>query len=473
MGPRNVRSADNSSRNGNDGGGSSNSGHDERGARALARRVLDRVSQKDAWATLSLDGELTRAHLAERDRRLAAELVYGVLRHRTRLDRALAAHAELKRTPPRLLTVLRVAAYQLLLLDRIPAYAAVDDAVAAARAVGGGKLAGFANAVLRKLVAAGEPPPPADGRAHLEIQASLPGWILEELAAALGAAGRGDELAEAALAFAEQAPLFLRTNLRRTSREALLGMLGDEGAAVEEVPESPAALRAQKLGEPSQSESFRAGLFTVQDLSAQAVALAAAPLLAAAQGDASLLAAAQGAAPLRILDACAGVGGKSTHLAELAPGAQIDAVDLSATKLGLLRDSARRLGHSSIRTHVCDLLTPQLLAVGRAYPLVILDAPCSGLGVLRRHPDAKWRLSPGDVAEVAALQARLFDAVAAVLAPGGTLIYSVCTFTIREGREQIAAALARHPELTLVEQHQLWPHREGGDGFYLARLLRR
>lgn len=438
---------------------------DERGARALARRVLDRVGQKDAWATLSLDGELSRAHLAERDRRLAAELVYGVLRHRTRLDRALAAHAELKRTPPRLLTVLRVAAYQLLLLDRIPAYAAVDDAVAAARAVGGGKLAGFANAVLRKLVAAGEPalPPEAEARARLEIEASLPGWILDELAQALGQPG---ELLAAGRAFAEQAPLFLRTNLRRTSREALAAMLADEGALVEEVSEHPAALRAQKLGEPSQSESFRAGLYTIQDLSAQAVALAAAPLIAAHAAGAS-------AAPLRILDACAGVGGKSTHLAELGgERAIIDAVDLSATKLGLLRESARRLGHTTIRTHVCDLLTPQLPAVGRDYPLVILDAPCSGLGVLRRHPDAKWRLAPGDVAEVAALQARLLDAVHAVLAPGGTLIYSVCTFTAREGKEQIAAALARHPDLTLANEHTLWPHREGGDGFYLARLSR-
>lgn len=443
------------------------SGHasDERGARALARRVLDRVGQKDAWATLSLDGELSRAHLAERDRRLAAELVYGVLRHRTRLDRALAAHAELKRTPPRLLTVLRVAAYQLLLLDRIPAYAAVDDAVAAARTVGGGKLAGFANAVLRKLVASGEPalPPESEARARLEIEASLPGWILDELAQALGEPG---ELLAAGRAFAEQAPLFLRTNLRRTSREALAAMLADEGALVEEVLEHPAALRAQKLGEPSQSESFRAGLYTIQDLSAQAVALAAAPLLAAPTAGAS-------AAPLRILDACAGVGGKSTHLAELGGDrAIIDAVDLSATKLGLLRDSARRLGHTTIRTHVCDLLTPQLPAVGRDYPLVILDAPCSGLGVLRRHPDAKWRLAPGDVAEVAALQARLLDAVHAVLAPGGTLIYSVCTFTAREGKEQIAAALARHPDLTLADEHTLWPHREGGDGFYLARLSR-
>jgi 16S rRNA (cytosine967-C5)-methyltransferase len=472
---------------------------DQRSARALARRVLDRVEQKDAWATLSLDGELARSGLAERDRRLASELVYGVLRHRSRLDRALAIHAELKRSPPRLLTVLRVAAYQVLFLDRVPAYAAVDDAVAAARTVGGGKLAGFANAVLRKLVAAGEPGPPHAPRARLELIASLPGWIVDELTAALAACGIPEELEAAALSLAEQAPMFLRANVCRMSRETLITRLAEEGATVEPVEGATTeALRAQKLGEPSQSESFREGWFTVQDLSAQGVALAAAPLFTAllpppstglpdsssslptdsssslpTDSSSSASPSPPAAPSLRILDACAGVGGKSTHLAELTDNrAIIDAVDLSATKLGLLRDSARRLGHTSIRTHVCDLLTPQLPAIGRDYPLVILDAPCSGLGVLRRHPDAKWRLVPADVASVAALQARLLDAVHGVLAPGGTLVYSVCTFTTREGRDQVRAFLARHPDMSLADEHQLWPHREGGDGFYLARLLR-
>lgn len=472
----------------------------DRSARALARRVLDRVAQKDAWATLTLDGELARSGLPERDRRLAAELVYGVLRHRARLDRALGAHADLRRTPPKLLTVLRVAAYQLLLLDRIPAYAAVDDAVNAARDVGGAKLAGFANAVLRKLVAAKEPPLPDEPRARLEIEASLPGWILDELAAGLSTSAASPtpasapdasvapepaELRAAALALAEQAPLFLRGNASRLTREALIERLTAEGATVEPVAgAADFAVRAQKLGEPSQSESFRQGLYTIQDLSAQGVALsAAAPWLSPAASsepsepstsELSLPTAPTEAAPLRILDACAGVGGKSTHLAELfGARAVIDAVDLSATKLGLLRDSARRLGHQSIRTHVCDLLSPALLAsVGRDYPLVILDAPCSGLGVLRRHPDAKWRLAPGDVAEVAALQTRLLEAVLAAVAPGGTLVYSVCTFTAREGRDQVRALIGRHPELILDEEHQLWPHREGGDGFYLARLRR-
>src|SRR5512142_1754963 len=184
--------------------------------RDVARRVLDRVERGGAWATPTLDGELARAGLDDRDRRLASELVYGVLRHKTRLDRALAAHADLKRTPPRVLLALRLAAYQLLFLDRVPAYAAVDDAVAATREASGQKLGGFVNAVLRKLDKAKEPPLPAGGRERIEIEASLPRWIVDELAQATGEA----DLATRAASFAQSAPLIGRVNTRKTTRDA-------------------------------------------------------------------------------------------------------------------------------------------------------------------------------------------------------------------------------------------------------------
>lgn len=430
----------------------SNERHRADSPRALARRALDRVAADQAWATLALDGELARAALDERDRRLAAELVYGVLRRRDRLDRALAAHADLRRAPPRLLTALRVAAYQLLFLDRVPAYAAVDDAVSAARAFGGARLAGFANAVLRKVGAAREPALPEEPRARLALEASLPPWILDELAVAVG---EGEALAVAARAFAEQAPLFLRCNSLRTTAEALIARLAEEGVTAEPCPNRPGALRTSSLGDPAQSAAFRAGWCTVQDLSAQAVALALAP-----------------AAGQRVLDACAGVGGKATHLAELAGDAgQVEAVDLSATKLGLLRDSAARLGLRSIHSRVLDLTSPAFAELG-SFDKILLDAPCSGLGVLRRHPDAKWRQAASSVAELVPLQARLLDAVIGVLAPGGALVYSVCTFTEREGRGQVRAALARHPQLSLEREEQTWPHLDGGDAFYLARLVR-
>jgi 16S rRNA (cytosine967-C5)-methyltransferase len=423
-------------------------------ARDVARRVLGRVTRDRAWATPALDGELARAGLDERDRRLAAELVYGVLRHRARLDRALAARADLDRTPPRVLTALRVAAYQLLFLDRVPPYAAVDDAVAAARAFGGGKLAGFANAVLRKLIAGGEPALPAEARARVEIEHSLPAWIVDELAAALIGAGDA-ELAARAAAFAVPAPLVARSNRLRTTRDALADELRAVGIAATPIAIAPAALALDGVGEPTTCASFVAGRWTVQDVGAQRVGHVAAPHRG-----------------MRVLDACAGVGGKATHLAELADDdATIDAVDRAPTKLARCEDTARRLGLASIHRFVRDLTDPNAFAapLEQPYDVVVLDAPCTGLGVLRRHPDAKWRLVADDVARMAAVQARLLDAVAPHVARGGALVYSVCTFTRAEGPDQIRAFAARSG-LRVVAEERSWPPE--ADAFYIARLER-
>jgi 16S rRNA (cytosine967-C5)-methyltransferase len=444
-------------------------------ARDVARRVLDRVDKGGAWATLSLDGELSRSGLDERDRRLTSELVYGVLRNRSRIDRALAAHADLKRTPPRVVTALRVAAYQLLFLDRVPGYAAVDDAVNAARAAGGPKLAGFCNAVLRKLATAREPALPGDPRARLEIEHSLPAWIADELATAVRdqpsepaasssvaaspaadnqpPATSGARLATLAAAFSQPAPIIARVNALRATRDAVIAELQTAGVTATAVAVAPMALALEGLGDPARNAGFNAGRWTVQDTGAQLVGLTAAPR----PGQ-------------HILDACAGVGGKSTHLAELSgDGARIDAADQSATKLDLAGETARRLGITSLSRVACDLLDPAA-PLATAYDLIVLDAPCSGLGVLRRHPDAKWRIKPDDVPRLAQLQRQLLDAVVPRLAPSGALIYSVCTFTRTEGPDQIAA-LVKRSGLRLVSEHRTWP--PDADAFYIARLERR
>jgi 16S rRNA (cytosine967-C5)-methyltransferase len=190
----------------------------------------------------------------------------------------------------------------------------------------------------------------------------------------------------------------------------------------------------------------------VQDTGAQLVGQLAAP----AKG-------------MRILDACAGVGGKATHLAELVDdAATIDAADQSKTKLALCEETAQRLGLSCITTRVCDLTDPQA-PLADSYDLIVLDAPCSGLGVLRRHPDAKWRLQADAVTRLAGLQRQLLDAVVKRLAPGGVLVYSVCTFTRAEGPAQIAALVER-TGMTLVEEQRTWPPE--ADAFYIARLVK-
>jgi 16S rRNA (cytosine967-C5)-methyltransferase len=421
-------------------------------AREAARRVLRRVEQGEAYASLALGGAL--GELAPADRGLATEIVYGVLRHRTRLDRALAAHAPrgIGGLSPIVRTALRVAAYQLLFL-RVPAHAAVDDAVAAVKARAGPRVAGFVNALLRKLAAAGEPPPPAELDARLVEWHSLPAWIATRLVAAVGR----DEAEAAAAAMNRPPPVALRVS-PRSSREAIAARLAAERPGAEVAPSTlaPEALLVRGAGAVDELEIFQEGLVTVQDAAAQRVGR----LLGAAPGE-------------LILDACAGVGGKSTHLAELAgDGAEIHAADLSRRKLDLAEDAARRLGLSSIRAIVADLTRADVPLAPR-YDRVLLDAPCSGLGVLRRHPEGKWRRRPEEIAELAALSRRLLDAVAGRVRPGGALVYSVCTFTDEEGAGQVRALLARDPAFALEEELATWPHRDDADGFYAARLRRR
>ena len=420
--------------------------------REIARRVLERVARTDAWATLAIDAELSRVRLPDRDSRLVTELVYGVLRNQQRIDVALGAYANLKKTPPRVLLALRLAAYQIIFL-RVPDYASVDDAVNAVRAIGGAKLAGFANGVLRSLVRKGEPALPPPGRARIELEHSLPAWIVDEIDRVKAPT---DELAEVAAGFAEAPRLAIRTNLRRGTRATLADELRAAGATVEEVPDSDVGLWVDGLGDPSTSTLFGAGRFTIQDVGAQRVAELTAPR------------------PNEyILDACAGVGGKSTHLAELTNDtATIDAADLSTVKLAHLGTAAARLGLSHIRPVRADL-TAAANTLRATYGRVVIDAPCSGLGVLRRHPEAKTRLAVADLARVAILQATLLDALAPRVAVGGVLVYSVCSFTAAETDEQLTGFLARHPQFVVDDgPHRTWPHRDHADGFYAVRLRR-
>jgi 16S rRNA (cytosine967-C5)-methyltransferase len=424
-----------------------------RDAREVARRVIRAVERDGAFTSAVLDRELAAAGLGPADRGLATEIAYGVPRHRVRLDRALAACAERGRLEVNaaLTVVARVAAYQLLFLDRVPAHAVLNDAVRAARRVGGPRVAGFVNGLLRRLERDGEPSLPGRDAPLAEqaaVRGSLPAWLVAELEAAVGA----DELVAAAEAFASPAALAVRVNGLRADVATVMARLAAEGAEAVTVAGRPRALRVTGLGDPAASPSFREGLWTVQDSSAQRVV----ELVAPQPGE-------------RILDACAGVGGKSTYLAELAQGAAaIDAVDVSEAKLARLAATVARLGTPGVGPRCADLRA-QLEA---SYDAVLLDAPCTGLGVLRRHPETKWRLQPAALPAMVALQAELLAAAAAAVRPGGRLIYSVCSFLPAEGQGAIDAFAAAHPELRVTLCETAWPHRDGGDGFFLARLCR-
>jgi 16S rRNA (cytosine967-C5)-methyltransferase len=445
-------------------------------SRALARSVLDRVEQSGAFANRALSAALDRAPaLGAAERGLATELVYGVLRRRARLDRALEAFARsgLGGLDPRVRTALRVGAYQLLFLDRVPAYAAVDETVEACKLLGGVGVGRLANALLRRVAERGEPPLPeaaADPRGHLVEAAGLPAWLAGLLLAELPVSD--------ALAFGDSvgapAPLALRANALRAAREAVLERLRSERpeATLETSAVAPDALLARDLNAPAATEAFREGLFAVEDTGAQVVV----ELCGARAGE-------------RILDACAGLGGKSAHLASLAgDGARIEAVDLAAAKLDEARETFARLGVRGVTTRAVDL-TRSFPDADARFERVLLDAPCSGLGVLRRHPEALVRRTADDLPRLAGQQRRMLDTLAPLVAPGGVLTYSVCTFERIECEDVVAAFLAAHADFRLEPPPpsgrvpwarltdpagcvRTWPHRDDADAFFAARLVR-
>lgn len=444
-------------------------------ARALARAVLARVETGGAYANRALTAALDRAPaLSVEDRALATEIVYGVLRRRGRIDRALAAFAiqGLDRVDPGVLVALRIGAYQILFLDRVPAYAAVDDAVGACKQIGGRGVAGFANALLRRLAQQGEPPLPdaaADPLNYLIAAAGLPEWMAALLLAELPTA---EALAFAA-SIADPPPVTVRANVGRATRAALAEALAAErpGALLTPSEIAPDGLDARRLDAPASTRAWRDGLFAIADAGAQMVV----ELCGAAAGE-------------RILDACAGNGGKTAHLLALAGDrVRVDALDVAADKLDAARATLARLGLAGASFAAADLTRPLADPTPR-YHRILLDAPCSGLGVLRRHPEAIARRAPADLEMLAAQQLRMLSAVAPALLPGGVLVYAVCTFERRECQEVVAAFLRAHPRFAIEPAGaaggrvpwgrltdaegavRTWPHRDGADGFFAVRL---
>jgi 16S rRNA (cytosine967-C5)-methyltransferase len=357
--------------------------------------------------------------------------------------------------------------YQLLFSERVPAAAAVNTTVELAKRAGLGRLAPVANGVLRALLRRRAPlpdgAPPWQGLPQLEgevpaatglgLRHSLPAWLAELLLLWLP-----PERAEAFAASCNQPPsLDLRVNPLRVSREQLLTALHRAGVAAEPLADAPQAIALSgRVGDPRQLPGYAEGHWCVQDRSAQRIA----PLLQPAPGQ-------------RLLDACAAPGGKSTHLAELlGDQGEIWAVDRAEARLRRLQRNGERLGFTCIRPLVADAAglaaqRPEWIA---HFDRILLDAPCSGLGTLARHADARWRIEPSAITELVALQQQLLEGLLPLLKPGGLLVYATCTVHPAENGELIAALLARHPGLHLRSSQQWWPGSSRGDGFYAAVL---
>ncbi len=438
-------------------------------ARAVAAHVLERVARDDAFADLAMEVALARRPLAARDAGLATELVYGTLRWQRYLDWVLASHSRrvLASLDTRVLTLLRMTAYQIVFLERVPSFAAVDDAVALAGRKPG--VAGFVNAVLRSFARRGprerEPTPPADAVEALALRCSFPTWLALRWVARFGA----DEARALMLALNERPPLAIRANTLCLSREDLAARLArEEGRAPRPTPFAPDGLVVDHGGGPPASwRAFADGSCAVQDEASMLVTR----LTGAQAGD-------------TVADVCAAPGSKTTHLAQLmANRGRILAFDRDAERLARVREAAARLGVAIVETREgpVESLAP---AHAASCDVVLVDAPCSNLGVLRRHPEIKWRRQAADLAAGAASQRAILCAAARMVKPGGRLVYATCSLEPEENDAVVGDLLAGQPEFTLDPPRDFpipldatgtlrcLPHLHDTDGFTAVRLRR-
>ena len=413
----------------------------------------------------------------ERDRALAGEIATGTIRWQAACDR-IVAHAtgrSLDRLDPEVLDILRLTIFQLLHLDRVPASAAVNDAVSMTRKAGKTSAAALVNAVLRRIDRQKSSlplPPRADADAdpearldYLSVTLSHPRWLV-----ARWVERHGFEAAEAWARFDnEPAALTLRVNTLRTSAAALVHELESAGVQTEPTRYSPDGLRVTH-GNPLLTPLAGQGLFFVQDEASQLVAR----LTQARPGE-------------RVLDACASPGGKTTAIAAAMAGSGlVVATDLRGRRVDLLSKTVATSGAANVRVVRAD--AERSLPFGPAFDCVLLDAPCSGLGTLRRDPDIKWRRSAQDLAVLAQTQVRMLGEAGRVLRPGGRLVYSTCSSEPEENEAVVEAFLRGHPAFAVAPASaaaaelerfvdtrgflHTWPYRDGLEAFFAAVLVK-
>ncbi|GHB22480.1 16S rRNA (cytosine(967)-C(5))-methyltransferase RsmB [Salinicola rhizosphaerae] len=440
-------------------------------ARAVAARLLVPVLNGQG-SLASLEADLAASGIAERDRGFVKALCYGVCRHHPRLD-ALAGEllrAPFKQRDSDIQALLLAGLYQLLHM-RVPPHAAVSETAGAAKSLGKAWATRVLNGCLRRFQRESVA---LQGKVDRDSAVALnhPAWLLREIRDAWPEQWR--EICEANN---EPGPMTLRVNRQRVTRDDYLARLHDAGIAATACRFSSDGVQLDAPRDVREIPGFTAGEASVQDESAQLCADLLGPAL---EGKATA------ERSPRVLDACSAPGGKSAHLLErFAPA--LTALDVDPARLSRVEATLERLGLKATlhATDASDVNADADWWDGVAFEAILLDAPCSGTGVIRRHPDIKLTRRHADIAELAALQSRLLDASWAKLAPGGTLLYATCSVLPRENAEQIAAFLARTPEASADLPtdlawgqpagvgRQLLPRVAGNDGFFYARLIKR
>ena len=438
------------------------------GARDVALEVLMQVDRANAWSDGSLKRTIAKNKLDSREAALATRLSYGVVQNKMLLDYYISCYCTQKaeKLEPVIRNILRIGGYQILFMDKIPHRAAVNEAVEQTKKNKREKAAGMVNAVLRKFVAnwMNMPALPNGSTAeYLSVRYSHPLWLVKRLMNLLGA--------EETEAFLQQnneiVPTTIQVNPLKTTAEELEAELTQSGVSVEKHPWLSGCFEVSGTGDLENLPAFTEGRFMVQDAAARLVANIAQP-----------------AEDAKVLDMCAAPGGKSFALAfDMGDKGQIVSCDVHPHKLKLLESGAQRLGINNLRAVLADG-TEHHAAWEQAADLVVADVPCSGLGIIRKKPDIRYK-KPEELAKLPALQMKILENAATYVRPGGTLIYSTCTILPEENEGVTEAFLANHIDFTLEEfvlplpignskgHLTLWPQRFGTDGFYICRMRRK
>ncbi|SFP05973.1 16S rRNA (cytosine(967)-C(5))-methyltransferase RsmB [Salibacterium halotolerans] len=441
--------------------------------REEALQLLIRIEKEGAYSHILLQHSLEDNSISGKDAPLLTELVNGTIKRKNTLDFYIEPF--IKKGTASLtfwvLELLRLTVYQIVFLDRIPERAAVHEAVQIAKKKGHKGISGLVNGVLRSMLRSGVQDIGAEytGTKRDVLETSHPGWLLKEWTAAYGRE-RALDMARTNL---EPPVLTIRVNRVKINREELKHRLHEEGCSVEHGNISADALLVQE-GNVFHTEAFKEGLFTVQDESSM------------------LPAALLGPSPkMRVLDTCAAPGGKTTHAAEkMNDEGSVYAHDLHEKKIRLITEQADRLGLSSIQASALDARNLCQQYEQQSFDRVLVDAPCSGLGVIRKKPELKWRPQEG-LERFPGIQLDILESAAAVMAPGGRLVYSTCTVRAEENEQVVEAFLEKNPDFTIDEQAAenlpapaaqtlkensmltILPQDYQSDGFFMAALRRK
>lgn len=423
-------------------------------SRELILDTLLLIDRDGEYSHIALKQVLDKyQYLDKKERAFITRVVNGTLERMIELDHIIHSFSKVKvnKMKPVIRMILRSGVYQIKYMDAVPDSAVCNESVKLTGKRGFTGLKGFVNGVLRNvsrnLAKVEYPSREKDPEGYLSIRYSLPAWLAAQWILEYGLE-KAEEIGEG---FFAERPLCVRCNTSRISREELAERLRREGVEATPDEEVPCALWLQGYDHVAGLPEFREGLFYVQDLSSMRAVLWADPK----EGD-------------QVLDVCAAPGGKAIHVAEMLRGTgMVEARDLTDYKVGLLEENIRRTGLANIRAVKWDATLPDQEKEEKM-DIVLADLPCSGLGVLGKKPDLRYKMTPEKEEELVRLQQKILSVAQAYVKPGGTLVYSTCTIHRAENEENTRWFLENHPKFRLRKERQLLPGADRGDGFYIA-----